>query len=231
LEAGDTPPAEPTIAPETVKRYAKVAQTLYKMLDSEAPGMPDDAPQRAEDVTDEQYAEQLVEYANLDAEAMAAQGFVPGTPQYYDHIMGQMDSVINQVLEGMDVDSADLANQLRTKTDEELRALERALFIRGQMEQLMGSGTYTDPATGLDEEVIGDGMFNPGRGAYQRGLARNVNDLGRLRGADARKFLGDLTSRDVDFFGMQGRADERALDEQYLLEDDLKRRRGMFGMG
>jgi hypothetical protein len=99
------------------------------------------------------------------------------------------------------------------------------------MEQLMGSGTYTDPATGLDEEVIGDGMFNPGRGAYQRGLARNVNDLGRLRGADARKFLGDLTSRDVDFFGMQGRADERALDEQYLLEDDLKRRRGMFGMG
>lgn len=228
--AATDPAAAAKTSPETVKRYAKVAQTVHKMLNSD--GSPEGAPQRTEDVTDEQYAEQLVEYANLDAEAMAEQGFVPGTRPYYEHIMGQMDSIINQVLEGMDVDSDALADQLRTKTEEEIRALERALFVRGQMEQLMGSGTYTDPATGLDEEVLTpDGMLvNPGRGAYQRGLARNANDLGRLRGAEARKFLGSLLERDVDWYGMQGRADERALDEQFLLEDDeRKRRRGMFG--
>lgn len=241
LEAGDTPPApepEPTVTGKDVQKYAKLAKSVYNMLNpdapqsGEAPPPPADAPQRGEDTTDEQYAEQLAQYANLDPATMAEQGFVPGTPEYYEHIMGQMDSIINQVIDSAD-DPEALAAQLRAKTGEELLALERALFVRGQIGQLMGSGTYVDPLTGLDEEVIApDGeMVNPGRAAYQRGLARSADKLGRLRGGSARDFIGGMLDRDVDFYGMQERADERSeLEEQYMLEDERKRRRGMFGM-
>jgi hypothetical protein len=116
---------------------------------------------------------------------------------------------------------------LRTKTDEELLQLQRALYVRGQMDQRMGSGTYEDPATGYNEEVIGEGMFNPGTAAYQRGVARNVGEL--AASSDPQAYLNRWLGRDADFYGMQGKADARFEQAKLEENDSLRKRRGMLG--
>jgi hypothetical protein len=208
-----------------LQRYLKIGQTVNSLLSSDSP---EGAPQRDEGETDADYTQELVDYANLDAAAMAEAGLQPGSPEYYEYIMAQMDSVIAQTLGDLDVDAEDFADQLRAKTQEELLALQRALYVRGQVELLMGSGTYTDPATGIEEEVIGEGMFDPNVGAYQRGLARSTDTLAGLRGEDAMNYLNELLGRDTDFFGMQQQADERYELAKRNEQDELRRRRGMF---
>jgi hypothetical protein len=225
LEAGDVPPTEPTVTGEQLQGYAKAAQKLYDLL-----GEADGAPQRAEGQSDGEYSQQLAEYMSLDAQEMADAGLQPGTPEYMEYIMAQADAVIAQALEGVDVDAADLASQLRGKTEAEMQQLQRALFVRGQMGQLMGTGTYSDPFTGAEQEVVGDGMFNPAVGAYQRGRAQDVESLAGMGGGEALSFLDSLIGRQGDPFGMQASADARAAQDRLRLpeDDDLRRRRGMF---
>jgi hypothetical protein len=225
LEAGDVPPAEPTVTGEQLQGYAKAAQKLYDLL-----GDAEGAPQRAEGQSDGEYSQQLAEYMSLDAQEMADAGLQPGTPEYMEYIMAQADAVIAQALEGVDVDAADLASQLRGKTEAEMQQLQRALFVRGQMGQLMGTGTYSDPFTGAEQEVVGDGMFNPAIGAYQRGRAQDVENLAGMGGGEALSFLDSLIGRQGDPFGMQASADARAAQDRLRLPEDemLRRRRGMF---
>lgn len=232
-----TPPSpapEPTITGKDLQRYARAAKTLYDMLGGREGGAegsyaPEDAPTYDEAESEEQYSEELAQYLALDPASMAEAGLEPGSPEYLEYILAQADSVIDQVLEGVDVDAEDLAAQLRGKTQKELQQLQRALYVRGQLELLMGSGTYSDPVTGTQEEVLGDGMFNPGVAAYQRGRARNVEELAGLRGRDASDYLSALLGRSPDLFGMESARQERLeLARRNEQEDDLRRRRGMF---
>lgn len=216
-------------AAKTIERYAKIGRTLAQM--NEGRGTPEDAPQRQEGQDDAQYAQTLVQYANLDARTLADAGLTPGTPEYYEFVMSQLDSVINQLTGGEDPDSPNLAAQMRNKTREELIALERALYVRGQIGQLMGSGFYTDPFTGIDEEVIvPEGMLTrPGVAAYHRGLARSTDEIARMSPQEARRFMGGFLERDPDLYGAQAAADARAEEEALAMQDyDWKRRRGML---
>lgn len=219
---------EPNIV-ETVQKYAKVAKTINEMLGGQAQGPQDPGPDASPEEQNA-YAQQLVDYLSLDVNAMAEAGLEVGTPEYMDYILQQADSIIAQILGDMDVDSEDLAAQLRTKTADEMRQLQRALYVRGALGTTAGSGEYTDPFSGLTEDVIGEGI-NPGVAAYQRGVARNVTDLAGRSGGDALDFLNSMLSRDTDLYGMQQSADQRyeqALRQQ-AEEEDRKRRRGMFG--
>lgn len=227
LEAGDDlsqdPNAPLTVTGADLQRYAKIAQTVDSML-----GGSPDAPQRAEGQSDEQYVETLVEYMGLDSATMAEQGLTPGSPEYMQYIMEQSDAIIAQVLGDADVNTDDLAAQLRGKTEAELLQLQRALYVRGQMETMMGSGTYADPYSGIGEEVLGEGTFNPNVAAYQRGRARDVQTLAGLQGDEAMDFLNSLLTRQGDPFGMQAAQDAR-FEQAKLNEGDERRRRGLLG--
>jgi hypothetical protein len=222
-------PTQRTVSPEQLQRYVKVGQQVNGILGGDAEG-PQAPAADASPEEEQQYYQEIVDYLGLDAQTMAEAGLQPGTQEYTDYILDQADAIISQVLGDMDVDAEDLATQLRTKTTEELQALQRALYIRGQLGQRMGSGTYEDPFTGEEQEVIGEGTFDPNTGAYQRGLAQNVNELGGLRGGDAYEYLQGMLGRKGDPFRMQASADERF--EQALREQDPeaeRRRRGMLG--
>jgi hypothetical protein len=231
-EAGDpTSPddeaAQPTVTSEDVQKYAKIATAVYNLLGQEQGSAPEGAPERSEAEDDAHFTEELGTYLGLDPTAMAEQGLEPGSPEYMEFIMSRADQVIADVLGDMDVDAEDFAQQLRGKTEQELLGLQRALYVRGQMNQLMGSGTYEDPATGFSEEVVGSGTFNPGTAAFQRGIARNVGEL--AGSSDPRAYLNRWLGRDVDFYGMQGQADQRYQDAlRNETDEDELRRRGMF---
>lgn len=214
-----------TVTGEDLQKYAKIAKTVDEVL-----GSPEDAPQRAEGQTEAAYQEQLVEYLGLDVETMAAAGLQPGTQEYTDYILDQADRVIEQILGDVEgVDAEELSAMLRSKTADEQMQLQRALYVRGQLGTSVNSGTYTDPFSGTQQEVMGEG-FNPSVAAHQRGLASDVDTLAGMGGEEGFDFLQGMLNRDVDLFGMQGRADaryEQALREQQL-DDERKRRRGMF---
>lgn len=230
LEAGDTPP-QPTeqsgINPRTV---AKIALAVNDLLGSQ--GTPEGAPTLDQNENEGQFAEELADYMGLDAQTLADQGLTPGTEEYYQYLMSESDRIIAEALEGTDANAEDYSEALRGKTQSELQQLQRALYVRGQLDLMMGSGTYTDPFTGIDEEVIApEGeQFNPYVGAYQRGVARTTDELAGLRGDDAVSYLNDLLGRsDVDLFGMQG-AQDAEFERAKLEENDemRRRRRGML---
>lgn len=239
---GPGPSEQPTMTPEQqraqenakmTEQFAKYARVLAQMNDDE--GEPQDAPRRQEGQDDAQYSQTLAQYANLDAQAMADAGLTPGTPEYYEYIMKQMDSIISQITDGLDPDDATLSDRLRAKTREELDSLERALYVRGQIGQLMGSGRYTDPFTGIGEDVIApEGRtFQPGVAAYHRGLARSADEIAAMRPQEARRFLGGMLDRNPDLYGMEASANDRALEEMLASQGydygyDWKRRRGML---
>jgi hypothetical protein len=224
------PPAPSTApTPQQIQRYAKIAKTVYDTIgngESNREGQPQDPGPDATEEEVAQYAEGMASYLGLDAQTMAAAGLQPGSPEYMEYILQQADAIISQVMEGIDVDTVDLAQQLRAKSQAEIEHLQRALYVRGQMGQRMGQGTYTDPFTGKGEEVIGAGEFNPGVAAYQRGLAGQVDALGNLRGKAAFDQLQGMLGRDVDLYGMQARQDEEF--ERAKLEETDRRRR-MYG--
>jgi hypothetical protein len=235
LEAGDMKaPAEATAPSSGIDpRYAKIANTLIGLLgngDSET-GTPEDAPtqQPGQDATS--YSQDLAKYLQLDANEMAQLGLQPGSQEYMDYIVQQADAEIARIAGDMDLNAEDLQEQFHTKTDSELLQLQRALYVRGQLDLMMGSGTYTDPFTGIDEEVVapGDAQFNPSVGAFQRGVARSTDTLAGLSGEEASSFLNDLLGRDTDLFGMNAaRASE--MERAKLEENDevRRRRRGML---
>lgn len=229
----DTKGQQPRVSADTLERIGKLGAGLANLFGGHG-AKEHGAPQREEGQSDAAYSQQLAQYANLDAQALADKGLTPGTPEYYDYVMGQMDDIIGHLTEGLDLngDPADIAAQLRGKTREELDTLERVLYVRGQMEQLMGSGQYADPFTGITEDVIvpGGGQVNPHVAAYQRGLARSADEMQHMSPQEARRFAGGMLSRNPDLFGMQQAADQRQQDEIYsmLNDEELKRRRGMF---
>lgn len=229
LEAGDELPSEP--APTTPNRYAQLAKKVLDLLGKDE--KPEGAPQRDEGESDAAYAAELGSYMGLDAQAMADAGLTPGTPEYYEYIMTQADSVILRTFgNNPDLDPEALAAQFRSKTAAEQQDVMRALYVRGQMDLLMGGGTYDDPVSGNPEAVIAPagGMINPGLGAYQRGLARDVQGL--ASSADPYSTLQGMLGRTPDFFGMQGAADRHfeaaKLNETQQMEEELRRRRGMI---
>lgn len=229
LEAGDNPapaaePKGPSIDPRTA---AKVANALIGMTgnDPQAQG----APQRQEGQSDADYSHDLAGYLGLDADTMAQQGLTPGTQDYYDYIMQQADQVIQQIAGDVDVNGDDLVAQFRGKSQEELEQLQRALYVRGQMDVLTGSGQHTDPFTGESQNVVapGAGMFNPNVGAFQRGKAGDVEALRGMPGQEGYDYLQQLLGRNVDLFGMDRAASAR-FERAKLEDDDTRRRRGML---
>jgi len=223
-------PAEPSTL-DTVVRYAKLGNTLANMFGGgSAPG---DAPQRGEGQSDAEYGQALADYIQVDAQALAKMGLTPGTPDYYDYLMSQLDVTVADMTRDIDVNAADLSAQLRGKTQAELTALRRALYVRGQLDLLMGSGTYTDPFTGIGEDVIAGGrQVQPGVAAYHRGLGRTIGEFGELAPGERQQAIGGFLEREPDLYGAGARADERARQEgEYLawLEDLKRRQGGMFG--
>lgn len=220
-----TPPSAFDQAKHVFDQGKKVYDQVKGVVGSE---VPQGAPQQG-DQSNEQYAQQLIDYIGLDGQALADMGLVPGTDDYYQYIMREVDSMMESLLGGLDMNAADFSQQIRSKTAEEQAQLQRALYVRGQLDQLMGSGRYTDPFTGQEQDVIApEGMlFNPSRGAYHRGLAGQFSDMAGMGAPEALQSVQEFLGRDADLFGMQERADERF--EQAKLEDDLRRRRGMLG--
>ncbi|MDO8534247.1 MAG: hypothetical protein Q7S17_05840, partial [Xanthobacteraceae bacterium] len=219
---------EPSLL-DTAGKALKIGSMLSEM--NAGQNVPADAPQRAEGQSDADYSALLANYIQVDAQALADMGLAPGTPEYYDYLMSQLDATVENMTQGLDVNAADLEQQLRGKTQAELLALQRALYVRGQLGQLMGSGTYTDPFTGQAEDVITNGqLVNPGVAAYHRGLGRTIGDFAQRAPVERNQAIGDFLGRDADIYGMQARADARAEQEaraQAVMED-MKRRRGMF---
>jgi hypothetical protein len=238
LEAGDNPPPEPTVTSADLERYAKIAKSLYEMLGSQAnAGAPqrnpgDDGEMSPEE--EEAYLGEVVSYLGLDPATMAAAGLTPGSPEYLEYILAQVDSIIGQVIGDANPDGEDFGALLRAKTAEELQALNRAIYIRGQLGNLAGPGQYADPTTGMLEDVAapeGSAKFLPGVAAWQRGLARSAQELAGMRGQEAKRFMGGMLDRNPDLYRMQARRDATALREALEQQNpDLKRRRrGMFG--
>ena len=233
LEAGDNPPPEPTVTSQDLQRYAKIAKSLYDMLGSQQ--APAGAPQRDEDMTPEEeqaYYEQVVSYLGLDPATMAEAGLTPGSPEYLDYILSQVDSIIGQVIGDANPDGEDFSALLRTKSADELQALNRAIYVRGQLGSLVGAGQYADPFTGMLEDVAArpGEKFLPGVAAWQRGLARSAEELAGMSGQEAKRFLGGMLERNPDIYRMQARRDATGLREALEQQNpDLKRRRrGMF---
>jgi hypothetical protein len=218
----EAPVVEAPTTGDKIAKYVKLAEATKELLGGDNSS---DAPERAEGESDGEYASKLVEYMGLSNEEMAEAGLEPGSPEYMEYILEQADAVIAQITEGLDVNSEELSQQLRAKTEEELQQLQRALYVRGQLDLIMGSGTYTDPFGGAEEEVTGKG-FNPHVAAYQRGIARSTGTLAGMGGDDGLNYLNELLGRDVDVFGMQGQQDAAFEQAKRTDEDERRRRRG-----
>ena len=235
-----------TVTGKDLQKYLKVAKTVYGMFGGEdealrgapqRPQRPDDADEDWQPSPEQEaeYGRQVVEYLGLDPATIAEAGFDPGSPEYLEYVLSQADSIIRQVLGDLDPETEDFVGRLRTKSGKELEQLKRALYVRGQLGVLVGPGRYTDPFTGIDEDVAAQPgkRFQPSIAAWQRGLARSAEELAGKSAQEGKRFLGGMFDRNPDLFRMQSQRDARRLQEilaQLSPEDDLKRkRRGMFG--
>jgi hypothetical protein len=190
-----------------------------------------------EDLTPEEtedYFEDVVEYLGLDTAALAEAGFVPGTREYLNFVLEEIDAIIRRVIGDANPDDEDFSGMLRSKTEKDLQDLRRALYVRGQLGSFVGPGSYEDPFTGIMEDVAAPegARFQPGVAAYQRGIARKGEELAGKRGEEAKGFLRGMLGGNPDIYGMQAKMDARALREAFETRpmSALKRkRRGMFG--
>lgn len=246
-ETEKAPPAgEPAAAPpprsETdaqIQKYAKMAQTidkLYQTLNGPGGSTPRfEMPPRQEGQTDQEYFGQVgqsaVQYLGLDAATMRQAGLIPGSPQYIDYILQQADKIIEQVfadptaLDGQSPE--EIQKAVRDLNDRDAQQLIRALYVRGTLGQMTTSADQTDPFTGISEDtgmLSGDQVQGP-EAARQRGFARFVESLA---GSDPRAALSGMLGRNVDLYGMQGNADERASQErlaEILAEEERRKRK------
>lgn len=215
----------------------KASGYLFELLGEDSP----DQPQRSEEETQEGYQQRVNDWAidtlGLDAQAMAERGLVPGSPEYQEFILSEADRVIGE-LAGQDTSFLlqaesveDVQQLMRGMSNDQMSKLARALHVRGALSQQSGEGRYVDPFTGIEEEVVGPGLFNPAVAAAQRGTARQVRELAGLRGREAREAIGML-GRDVDLYGLQAGADARNLRARLAdQEEELRRRRGLEAGG
>ena len=240
-------PSVPRISDADAQRYASIAQKVYGLFEGGEDQVRQGAPRRSqrEDGTEEsfeemtpeeteEYFDQVVEYLGLDTAAMAEAGLTPGTPEYLDYILQQIDAMIAQGFGDADPDSEDFSALLRTKTEQEVQSLARALYIRGQLGIFAGPGSYMDPFTEIMEDVAAPegASFRPSVAAYHRGLARSAEEMSKLAPQERKRFLGGMLDREPDLFGAQAKRDAQALREalSQTPEDEMKKRRkGMFG--
>lgn len=209
---------------------AKVAQIAKAVAALAGGGDEQPAPQRRRGQSQEEYASDAgqwaAKYLDLDVGAMEKAGLVAGSPAYTQYILDQANSIIEQIfsrnpealLQGESVE--DLQDALEGLTRREMQQLQRALNVRGQLGQLMGSGDYVDPFTGMTEAVRGE-RIAPGVAAYQRGLARSTEELAGKRGAEARQFLGGMLGRNVDLYGLQAGQDAEMLRARLLADENI----------
>ncbi len=181
------------------------------------------------------YQEALVEYLGLDPETMANAGVEIGTQEYLDYILEQANAIIEQIfgadpsalLEGDSIEG--LQDALKSKTEDEMERLMRALYIRGQTGTTAAyEGKVYDPFTDQKYEsgMIG-GITDPDVAGYMRGLAGQVDVLGGMRGDQARSVLGGLLERNPDIYGLQRAMDVRKMRELLAaaIEDEKKRKK------
>jgi len=225
------PAPKPAEKPVDYGSMAKKVYDLYKSVTGDVPGF--DVPAREEGQTDEQYftevGEAAVEYLSLDAADMAAQGLVPGTPQYIEYILDQADAIIDQLFgDPASLESPDeLKTALRDLNDREAAQLIRALNVRGALGGMTAAPSVVDPFTGISEEI---GML-PGEqvkgaeAARQRGFARSVEGLASGPRDKAKETLSGMLGRNVDLFGMQERADARRVEAEQAEDEERRKRR------
>ncbi len=241
FSAGAAATAEPGMFDQIEKTYDQVKpyvdqyKELSQTVDSLTGGQPADAPVRGEGMSDDQYAAELILYMGLSPEDILAAGYEPGTREYNEYVLQQADRVIMQIMGevGNTADAEQMSAALRAKSEEELMQLQRALYVRGAMGQMMGSGKYVDPLSGNEQEVLGSGQFNPGLGAYGQGFAGDIESLAQMGMTDAdgaEQFLRSILGRKADMFGMQAR--RNAALEQAKMHDEVldprRKRRGML---
>lgn len=241
-------PVEETTAVEQMRRdnleqaakYAKVAKQVYNLYNQITGGSGTvegfELPRRAEGVTDEEYnalvGDSAVSYLGLDADAMREMGLVPGTPEYMAYIMEQADFLIEQavgvnpgiLLEGESAD--ELKAALRNLSEKEMDQLARAMYVKGTLGAYTASSEVFDPFTGTAEQLgLLPGEFVAGDIAgAQRGYARSLERLARLPSAEFRSDLRGLLGRNIDLFGLQAQADEKAERRALQARDEIVRR-------
>ena len=253
----DAQTAESGITSKEVVGYAKQAKSLYDLYKA-ITGTTGDVPEfeylsREEwqegqegqegqvEQSDEDYltyiGESAVEYLSLDPTAMREAGLKPGTPEYLNYILEQADSIIEQIfgadpsalLGGESVE--DLQAALKDLTEQEAQQLTRALYVRGALGQLSFQLSATDPFTGISEELglLSGEQAEGSKAAHQRGIARSVEGVARLRGREARSALGGMLDRKADLFNLQSSADARKLQAQLieLMDEEERKRRGI----
>lgn len=227
---------KPTPSPEqrdqqTANELLQIGQALTKIYAGHP--APVDAPQRQAGQSDAQYGQSLVQYAQSNVggfNADALNGLTPGTPQYYQAVMDQMDSIIERATAGVDLNGKDLESQLRAKGQKEIQALDRALYIRGQLGTLMGSGSYVDPFTGQSQDINTNGMLvNPAVAAYQRGLAGTAEQIAGQDQGTATQSIKNLIARNPDLYNMQANQSVRDLLAAYAAQGyPRKKHNGML---
>jgi len=220
---------KPAEKPVDYGSLAKKVYDLYKSVTGDVPGF--DVPAREEGQSDEEYfsevGEAAVEYLSLDAADMAAQGLVPGTPQYIEYILDQADTIIEQVFDDPAAMGSpeELKAALRDLNDRDAVQLIRALHVRGALGGMTTAPSVVDPFTGISEDL---GML-PGEqtggaeAARQRGVARSVEGL--ASSTDPRAALSGMLGRNVDLFGMQEKADARRTEAEQAEDEERRKRR------
>jgi hypothetical protein len=216
--AMEPPAATEESALDTAGRYASYAAKaydLYKKLNPEAMKVPEfDVPEQG-DMTDDEYRQVLgdaaIEYMGLDADEMRSRGLEPGTQAYLDYILARADMLIeaafgqnpDALFEGESVEG--LQQALRGKTQEEMEALSRALYVRGALGGSTFSKEFTDPFSGeaMDLGTLAGESVEGSRAAAQRGYARFLQDAARLSGPESRAAIRGLLGRDVDLFDLE----------------------------
>ena len=183
-------------------------------------------------------------YLGLDPNAMRAAGYEPGTPEYLDYVLAQADKVIAAAygdadpaeLEGKSVE--ELQQEFRGKSEQEMEALARALYVRGALGTKSFREFQIDPFTGQLEYLgEGGGAFGPTAGA-QRGYARFLEQVAGQSAPEARRSIQGLLGRDIDIFGLEQARQDRTLQDMLAQfnafqpedEEDLYERRGTRGV-
>jgi len=241
-------------APAEKTNYAGVVKSIYSAYQSltgkDLPPVPEYSPPARREGQDEaEYHEELasslsdylgVTGVDLSPDALRDAGVTPGTPQYLEYILAQIDGIIESIV-GVDVSvllegesTEDLQGAIRGKTDAEMQQLLRALHSRGALDSMSAAPRAVDPFTGLMQELgLADGeMVNPAIAAYQRGIAGfGEGLLDSVSGADARGKIGELLGRNPDLFNLQARRDARRMQELlYQMQDDDERKRRGLGL-
>jgi hypothetical protein len=248
---GEEPTAEaPTEKEMKAKDYVKIAKKVYdflkEMRGGDAPSVEEFVlPEQEEGQSDEEYLAEISDlalgYLGLDVDAMKDAGYEPGTQEYLDYVLAYADKVIAAAfgdadpaeMEGKSVE--ELQQTFRGKSEKEMEALARALYVRGALGAKSFKESAIDPFTG-ELEYLGEGEKETAPAATQRGYARFLEETAGLSAPEARRSIKGLLDRDIDLFDLGAARKARTLDDMLAEfnatqpvdeeDDDLYERRG-----